>query len=595
MNYVRVIKQCINRINSKKQTDIVLTNKSVEAETQNGDAILQKVIELIDSGRNVFITGGAGTGKSYLLQQLKEHYKYDLNLTSTTGISAININGQTIHSWASVGICDKKIDKVVEYIKSEKVRYKKIVLCKILAIDEISMLKSDVFDYINKVLQMVMENSLPFGGIRVIVIGDFFQLPPVIKDRKIESKDFCFNSKTWKDLNFYPIVLKEVKRQTDKKFIDLLNNIRKGNLSIKDKALLWNRDEEVSKMIASAKLKDVLKLFSTNKEADNYNKLQLLNMEGEMKSFLSYDKFAWYAKGYPNALLEERVTEEDLESKEYKKFNEDCRIPDKLQIKKGCRVMLLYNLDVKNNLANGSCGTVTKITDNEIYVLFDNNNLEAVKKIDIEVKIPSNGKFVKNIYKDDNGDEIEEEVFAETKKIIREQFPLRLAYGITVHKSQGMTFDKLIVDCGKFFADGQGYVALSRTRSFDGLYPINFDPNRIVVNSDIIKFYEKLEKNNDKTELPIVEEDNSDNRIELINWAIAHNKKIKITHQKSSISTDAETTMRIIQPYKLAYGRDLECDKYSLYSDKLYLQGFCELRKEERTFLLDRILDIEII
>lgn len=139
--------------------------------------IFNNVLDILDSGNNIFITGGGGVGKSYLLNQLKEHYKEKFVLTSTTGISALNIGGQTLHSWCCIGIADKPIDDVVQSIKRKPIIYKQLLMCKMLAIDEISMLDNFTMEYVDAVLKQIRENDSAFGGIQVILVGDFFQLP----------------------------------------------------------------------------------------------------------------------------------------------------------------------------------------------------------------------------------------------------------------------------------------------------------------------------------------------------------------------------------------------------------------------------------
>lgn len=150
------------------------------------DKKLKKIINFLRNGDNVFVTGHAGTGKSYILRKLKEKYKKKLTITSTTGIAAVNVKGQTLHSWAGVGLCRNTIQAAVEKIKTRPSQYRQIKNCKMLAIDEISMLNVETFEYVNEVLKLIRENNEPFGGIQVIFIGDFYQLPPVEKENDVE-------------------------------------------------------------------------------------------------------------------------------------------------------------------------------------------------------------------------------------------------------------------------------------------------------------------------------------------------------------------------------------------------------------------------
>ena len=574
----------------KKKDNKPKTNNA----TVQKDLILERVINLLKEGKNIFITGGAGTGKSYLLQQLKEQYP-TLVLTSTTGVSAININGQTIHSWSGIGIANQSITRVVDNIIKNPVKYKQIVMCDMLAIDEISMLASNIMEYLDQVFRAVRKNDAPFGGIQVILIGDFFQLPPVVTDkngriRKLQDSDYCFNCKTWKDLDLVPIVLKEVKRQTDPEFVNVLNNLREGKTELNDLRVIWTREEEVKDFVKSSDSADILKLFSTNENADNYNLKRLSELDYQDYPFKAEDKINWYDKS-DICRLSENI---DPESKEWQNFDKDCKAPLNLQLKcdlklkKGCRVMLLHNLDVSNGLANGSCGTVVGIKPDEIDVLFDTTN-DVVPIQRVEFAMPLNSGVKPFKIKDANG--IVEEIELIRKSIVRKQFPLRLAYGITIHKSQGMTFDKLIVDCGKVFADGQAYVALSRTRSLQGLYPINFNHTTVTVSNAVVDFYKQLDDISAINDLTNVS-------ARLIIQAIKEGKKLKIKYHSNPLYKNEET-MRTIVPQKLAYGAELNGEKsedpYPLTDDKLYLQAFCELRQDNRLFKVDNIQDIEVI
>ena len=588
-----------NKNDTNKEGERSSDNQSKQSK-DNNDPILNRVIQLIDGGRNVFITGGAGTGKSYMLQQIKKHYP-TMVLTSTTGVSAININGQTVHSWAGVGICKHSIESVVNSILKNSVKYKQLALCKMLAIDEISMLKSETMEYIDKVLKIVRNNNAPFGGIQTILIGDFFQLPPVVKDnehpnRKLQDSDYCFNCKTWKDLDLVPVVLKEVKRQTDKDFVRVLNNLREGKTELDDLKVIWNREQEVREFLHSDEANDILKLFSTNDSADNYNLQRLAQLEYPETSLIAEDGIKWYDDN-DNCVEIDHI---DRESDEWKKFDTDCKAPLKLQLKcdlklkTGCRVMLLKNLDIANGLANGSCGTVVNIKPNVVEVLFDTNKqIVPIQRVDFEMPVNTKSKTIQIT----NEDGYTTKIIATKKKIVRNQYPLRLAYGITIHKSQGMTFDKLIVDCGRVFADGQAYVALSRTRSLQGLYPINFDHTTVTVSKAVVEFYKQLDDIsvvNNLTDMNV----EIDEKAELIRQAIEERKKLKIKYHSNSLYKN-EDTVRIVVPQRLAYGADLNSENsenpYPFEDDKLYLKAFCEMRQENRSFKVDNIQDIKIL
>ena len=548
------------------------------------DPILQKTVRLIEEGKNIFITGGAGTGKSYMLQQLKIYFGIDLQLTSTTGISAININGSTIHSWAGLGIehNKKNIWNTLNRINSNPVLKQQILNCKILAIDEISMLHSETLEYLDLVLQKMRGSKSPMGGMQVIFIGDFFQLPPVVKERDIVKKDFCFTSQTWRNLNLEIILLKDVKRQSEIRYINVLNHIREGYATEADWDIILERYRAMPADIMTDDSK--LHLYATNKDADTFNDMCFDRIPTIAEYFYSDDKIEYYDEN-------ERLifTQKDRNKfKEYaESFEADFRVLHELKLKEECRVMLLKNIAIEEGLANGSCGTVKEIKENVIIVEFDNGKKVPLSKMDFE-----SYKF-KEIYID----ECMEKSYKQ--KLVRKQFPVRLAYGITIHKSQGMTFDDLVVHLDKIFAQGQCYVALSRTTSLNGLNPIGFNPNKISVNQDVVNFYQSLEKNK------IFHNQNNfdgksshldyNQKREIIEESIRNKEKIKITYQKSGNFAENEITQRIIMPQKIGYGDEFLNSQYQLNPQQIYIQGFCELRQENRTFLLDRIISIEKI
>ena len=417
---------------------------------------INKIIELIKKGENLFITGYAGTGKSYILNKIKKIFK--IGVTSTTGMAAVNIQGQTIHSWAGVGICNKPVELVVKNIFKRSKLKKQIINCNILAIDEISMLDAKTLDYIDSVLKIVRDNDKPFGGIQVLFFGDFFQLPPVQRSEN----GFCFTSDCWQELNLQTIFLEKIYRQKDINFINALNNIRLNSLSEKDIELFYSREVNYNTYNS-----DILHIFSTNKEADSYNRLKFNAVDNPVHTFISEDKIhrkkdvIEINKGNSQKTL----TKYDLIT--WEMLNSYCKAPQTLELKKDCKVMLLKNHNFTKGLINGSCGVVLEIEPDSILIKFDNGVEEVIPVHTFEY------------YR-------EGELTA-----TREQFPLRLAYGITIHKSQGMTLDKVVVDCNRIFECGQAYVALSRVKSLDGLCLKSFHPNKIVVNQEVVNFYEK--------------------------------------------------------------------------------------------------------
>lgn len=240
-----------------------------------------------------------------------------------------------------------------------------------LAIDEISMLDCTTLDYINQILKTIRKNDKPFGGIQVIIVGDFFQLPPV--QIKKHERNFCFKSQAWKELNLQTIILKEVKRQTEKEFSNALNNVRMGKTSARNLKIFYKRNVENDCKIS----KDILQIFGTNADADAYNCECFNKISEKPYTYKAKDELYVYqdTKEQSKTILnttevtDKNISKEDLE--ELKRFNKYCKAPEKLELKKGCRVMLLKNINVKKGLANGSCGTIISLssTSIEIYLI----------------------------------------------------------------------------------------------------------------------------------------------------------------------------------------------------------------------------------
>lgn len=450
----------LNKIEiNSKNCICIKEDKNLKAENDKTKENLKdfnEIVNLINQGKNIFVTGNAGTGKSFLLNRLKQKYKKKLELTSTTGLAAVNIKGVTIHSWCGVGICKKTIQKCVSDILEKKTLVNKIRKCKLLAIDEISMLKGYTFTYIDQVLRMVREEDAPFGGIQVLLFGDFFQLPPV--EQGYSEKDFCFETQTWEDLNLATIKLEKIYRQTDLSFIKALNDIREGKITNDDINLLKSREIDYDTSNSS-----ILHIFSRNDEADNYNLKKFNSLNSKIYSY-SADLGVYRGKNF----VKEKLNERELIILDI--FQKNSKATKTIEFKKGCRVMLLINLDFDKGLINGSCGEITALDKDGITVKFDNGIETNVEKHEFEY-----------YYND-------EKVASMT------QYPLKLAYAITIHKSQGMTLDNVVVDCNKIFEEGQTYVALSRVRSINGLYLKGFTEDKIKVNKKVVEFYKNLEK-----------------------------------------------------------------------------------------------------
>jgi len=409
-------------------------------------------VDEIAKGKNVFITGPAGTGKSFLLNYLKDEYKTkSLHITASTGIAAINVGGQTLHSWAGLGLGNLPLNETIRNILSVKGTYlrRKLRSAKMLAIDEISMISAEVFDMLNNLLKAVRQNEKAFGGIQLILFGDFLQLPPVNKEN--DEIYFCFESEAWQEAQIETITLKDIFRQSEKDLVNLLNNLRFGELTKYDIELLRSRfkKEDTDKTFEAT----ILGTHNIQVEQINISKLNCINnCEKTYKA-----KF----EGKPEKI-------------EFLKRN--CIVPEELTLKIGAQVMMLKNTFVKEGIINGSVGIIRGFDNKKGYpiVEFTNGALLTITPNEWAVS-----KFNENTA----------QVEVEAMMI---QIPLVLSWAITVHKSQGMTLEKIRCNLGSAFAEGQVYVAISRVKSLEGLFIESFNINNVKINKKVIEFYKKL-------------------------------------------------------------------------------------------------------
>ncbi len=412
----------------------------------------KSVIELFEQGKNILVTGGAGTGKSHLLSFLKRKYASSgLEVAASTGIAAVNIGGSTIHSWAGIGLANMPVDKIIENIfsaKLSKVR-RRIKQTKTLAIDEISMISADVFEILDKVFRAVRENDKPMGGMQIILFGDFLQLPPISRDSY--NSNFCFSSGAWEGLNLQTFILQQVFRQDDTKFIKVLNNLRFGILDEEDQEILESRIQAKDKNLATK---------PTVLTTHNY-KVEKIN-ETELKKIPRAE--ISYAAQYFGA----------PERAEFLKKN--CLAPEVLKLKIGAQVMMIKNTYQKEGIINGSLGIVKEFSSKKNYPVIE---FVGGKIITIGPE-----EWLLEKY-----DEHKKELIAEAGV---NQIPLILAWAMTIHKSQGLTLDKISCDLSEVFSPGQIYVALSRARALSGVFIESINFKKITSNRDAVKFYEGL-------------------------------------------------------------------------------------------------------
>lgn len=422
----------------------------------------QDILDAIDEGHNVFITGSAGSGKTFLASQFARNTDKIAALTATTGIAALNIGGDTLHRVAGIGISCRQFeaDKIIStWYKRAKSKYASdaerwnlIQNLEVLIVDEVSMLRSDQFDLIDTVFSAVRSNHLPFGGVQLVLVGDFFQLPPVVTNYDIRrypdlKKPFAFQSNAWKHAGIKAFNLSTNYRQTEGKFLDALEQIRIGNVTQKADRLFASR--------LNAKLKsgfDPVRIFPHRKTASDENMKRLRILPAS------------------KMLSEAEYTGKDRDVESLKK---ECPAEDSLYFCLDAQVMMLTN-DIKGRWVNGSMGTIEAIDENGNPAI----RLSGGEIVNVEYH---SWERIRHVVKKGK---TETKVLATMK-----QFPFKLAYASTIHKSQGLTLDYVDMDLSNCFTHGQAYVALSRAKDIDGLRLRGWNPKAITANPDVLRFY----------------------------------------------------------------------------------------------------------
>ncbi len=408
----------------------------------------QTALKILKTGQNVFLTGSAGTGKTHILNDFVLYLKSRKiipTIVAPTGIAASHLNGQTIHSYFSLGIRDSIDEDFISNLLDKKylqTRFKKL---KILIIDEISMVSPNVFSSIDKILRAFKQSDEPFAGIQVILSGDFFQLPPI--SRNTDGKRFAWQSPSWKDLDLQTCYLEKKFRQDDNQLIFVLDEIRSGNVSQKSHDILNARLQKDLDIDFTP-----TKLYTHNMDVDRINNDELRSIDDSAEVF--------------------KYTSEGAKSNIEKLFK-SALVQEELTLKKDAVVMFIKNNPEKYYI-NGTTGVVIDFSKDE-------------QKLPI-VKL-SNGYIVKVEYEDWK---IENDSGKIQAKI--SQIPLKLAWAITIHKSQGMTLDAAQIDLSKTFEVGQGYVALSRIKNIEGLKLMGFNDNALSVDPLILSIDPRIKQ-----------------------------------------------------------------------------------------------------
>jgi len=501
----------------------------------------KKALQIMEnSSRSVFITGRAGTGKSTLLNYFRSLTRKKTVFLAPTGVAALNIKGQTIHSFfhfkpsiSLSGIRKLQYEGNTIYQKLETI-----------VIDEISMVRADLLDCVDRFLRLNRaEYDLPFGGVQMIFIGDLYQLPPVVSSAEKEifnslyKTPYFYSANVFRSFQMDFLELEKIYRQHDRQFIDLLNSIRSRNIDDNLLALLNSR---VRPDFVPSAGDHYIYLTTTNDMATGINEEQILTLPGDVYTFTGIIEGEFEKEYLPTAI--------------------------RLQVKIGAQIMMLNN-DPDGRWVNGSIGEIRDIEHNQ--------EGDPVIIAEIEDEIVEISRFTWEIYRFC----VEEGALKSETIGTFTQFPLMLAWAITIHKSQGKTFEKAVIDIGRgTFAHGQIYVALSRCTSLEGIIlkkPIF--KKHIWTDYQVVDFLTgfqyKLAGESCTTE----------DKAAMIRKAIEENRLLTILYLKPNNEKDRRT----VRPVELG---DME------YRNKEYtgMRAFCYKRREMRTFRVDRILEIEL-
>jgi ATP-dependent DNA helicase PIF1 len=397
--------------------------------------------EIVYKRSNIFLTGMGGTGKSFIIKLINERMskEHNVGLTSLTGVSALLIGGVTLHSYLGIGLGLSSFEQLYKKVRYNKIMNNRWMRLDLLIVDEVSMFSIELFEKLEKLARHLRKDNRPFGGIQLLLCGDFLQLPVVLSNK------FCFESPVWATCISKVIMLDEVIRQKDKTFISVLNKIRMGNIDQECKDVIGARE---IKYYPGANGFIPTMLYATNSKVDVTNA-----------------KYYGALKGNEYNYKIEYTWKQNVRNKEY--YENAVKLPHELNLKIGAQVMHLVN-EPMSGLVNGSRGIVKAFVGGFPEVLFTNGHTQIVTRHCLEVE-----------EKDD-------------VVMSYSQIPLKLAWAMSYHKAQGSTLSLVRVDLKNIFEYGQFYVALSRCESLDGLYIRNLDWLKVKTHPRALEFYRAL-------------------------------------------------------------------------------------------------------
>jgi ATP-dependent exoDNAse (exonuclease V) alpha subunit len=399
-----------------------------------------QALAILQTGANIFLTGEPGSGKTHTINQYVRYLqaaKVPVAITASTGIAATHIGGMTIHSWSGIGIKKYLSPFEIDRIASTERIVKRIAKTAVLVIDEISMLEAATLDSIDRVCRAVKQSDYPFGGMQVIFVGDFFQLPPVSRYGE-EAAQFAFLSQAWQEAKPLICYLSEQHRQEDSEFLRLLSAMRQGNLTQEYIQYL----DERCQMPETTAGDGLTKLFSHNVDVDRLNSQELRQIAGKE------EVFAMDHSGQ-KPLVEQ--------------IKKGCLSPETLALKEKAVVMFTKN-SPQGKFVNGTLAQVVDFQKVTRYPIVMTTSGRRIVAEPMDWTVEDNGRILASVT----------------------QVPLRLAWAITIHKSQGMSLDAAYMDLRQVFVPGQGYVALSRVRTLKGLFLAGYNSQALQVHPEVL-------------------------------------------------------------------------------------------------------------
>ena len=413
-----------------------------------------QALAILKTGANVFLSGEPGSGKTYSVNQYVAYLRscgIEPAITASTGIAATHIGGMTIHSWSGIGVRQALSEQDLDRLAQNEYVARRVGRAKVLIIDEVSMLSAATFSMVEQVCRELRRSPQAFGGLQVILVGDFFQLPPVVR-RNEEAEhgarlgfenaadnpraQFAYHAPAWQAAKPVVCYLSEQHRQEDAVFLDILSALRSGILNGEHKAQIERR-----RIAENAQPAGVTKLFPHNADVDRINQDELSKLSGESHVFE----------------MRERGAKQLVEQ-----LKKSCLSPERLKLKIGAKVMFTKN-NIEQGFVNGTTGTVVGFRKSDGLAIVKTRGGKTIAAEPLEWVVEAEGKALARII----------------------QIPLRLAWAITVHKSQGMSLDAAVVDLSQAFEYGQGYVALSRVRTLKGLHILGWNERALEVHPGI--------------------------------------------------------------------------------------------------------------